>query len=121
MPCPDRSVLEAHRDAGRSKAEVARLMGVDPVTVRNWCIKLGVELPKGKHGDRPRWPQLHDPEWMRAQIEAGRSWADVDRELGCAKGTTKSAAAVLRRRGHDIPVRPAGFEPGGTGRLRSEP
>lgn len=93
-------------------------MGVDKTTVRDWCIKLGVELPRGKHGVT-KWPQLSDPDWMRSQIEAGRSWADVDRELGCASGTTKSAAAVLRRRGHDIPIRPAGFAAGGSARRSS--
>lgn len=115
MAAPDRSVLKARRDAGRSKAEVARLMGVDRVTVRNWCLKLDIALTQGVRS-RPKWPQLQDPGWMLAQVEAGRSWADVDRELGCAEGTTKSAAAVLRRRGYDIPRRPSGFEAGGTGR-----
>ncbi len=105
---PDPSVFERYRDEGRNASEVGRLLGVDKNTARKWAADAGVELPHGRAGGVTKWPELSDPDWLLEQLANGLTYADIDRALGCAPGTTKSAAAVLRRRGHSIPIRPSG-------------
>ena len=111
-PRPDPAAFKQYAEEARTAPEVGRLLGVDKNTARKWALDAGVDLPHGRAGGVTKWPELSDPDWLLAQIEAGRTYADIDRQLGCAPGTTKSAAAVLRRNGHPIPIRtPGGWHP----------
>jgi hypothetical protein len=52
----------------------------------------------------PRFPQLHDPEWLREQYEVqGRSQPEIAAEVGCSLATVQK---LLRR--HGIASRRAG-------------
>ena len=52
----------------------------------------------------PKWiPRLHDPVWLRAEYERGRTTTDIAAELGCAR---TAAIAALKR--HGIAARAGG-------------
>jgi hypothetical protein len=86
----DRWWLAARRDAGATMAELAVELGTTRTRVAKALRMAG--LPELSRRGRPtKWPQLYDVAWVRAQL-AGRSQADVARDLGCSLWSVHQAA-----------------------------
>jgi AraC-like DNA-binding protein len=126
LGCSQRSVRDAARRAGRvpgprpprrpallddaawlrtelttrSAADVARELGCSSSTVLSAARRHGVASPT--QGHRPRFPELHDPAWLAANINAGTA-ADIADQLACSIAGVKSARrrhrALLRHSG----------------------
>ncbi len=85
-----------------STGEIAERLGCSGMAVVNAMKRLGINCRKpglirpGRHSAR-RIPQLHDPDWLRAEyIDKGRRVDDIAAELTCANYTV---AEYLKRYG----------------------
>jgi DNA-binding CsgD family transcriptional regulator len=72
----------------RSAEDLARQLGCSPSTVRNAANRHGVTYPT--QGNKPRFPELHDPEWLAANIYTGTA-AEIAERLGCSLDSVKTA------------------------------
>jgi transposase-like protein len=114
LGCSQRSVRDAARRAGRvpgpsprrrparlddatwlgtelttrSAADVASELGCDSSTVLRAARCYGVASPT--QGDRLRFPELHDPAWLAANVYAGTA-AEVAAQLGCCIASVTKA------------------------------
>lgn len=74
---------EQHVERGRSVADIAHDVDVGPGGVRRRLESYGI-----LHTERPTYPELRDPEWLREQyVDNFRTCADIADELGCHLGT----------------------------------
>jgi DNA-directed RNA polymerase specialized sigma24 family protein len=118
LGCPEGTVRDAARRAGRtpgprprrrpailddaewlraalvdrSAADVARELGCSSTTVLRAARGHGVASPM--QGHRPRFPELHDPAWLAANINVGTA-ADLAGVLGCSVASVKAARRRL--------------------------
>ncbi|WP_067891156.1 HNH endonuclease signature motif containing protein [Nocardia vaccinii] len=119
--------LRSHYEAG-SVRSIARELGCSAPTVQYWMRRHGIEnrgdewLPKvcdecreeyrpdgpsqkrcracRERDHRLTYPQLADPDWLRAKYESGLSSIEIAEEIGCSP-----SAVQLRMRQHGIKAR----------------
>lgn len=90
----DRAWLhERYVEQGMTQADIAAQLGCSRSAVALAMDRLGVPARPTKV---PEHPELSDPQWLAAQVSAGRSPSEIADDLGCHR---TSVAAALRARG----------------------
>lgn len=79
---------------GRSK-DLADELGVNIHVIARARARFGIDAP-----DRRRHGRLYDADWMRRQVEAGRSHREIAAELGCSRTAVTKAVGRLGRAAH---------------------
>lgn len=79
----------------RTAKDVAAELGCAPMVVSRALRRFGI--PTGR---RPpyRIEKLHDLEWLRKQIAAGRTHRDIAEDVGCSRSTVSMALHRVRLR-----------------------
>lgn len=90
----DRAWLEAryHGD-GWSQQRIADAVGCSRTAVTQAMKRLAIAA---RSPQQPRYRQLHDVDWLRGRLDAGRSPAEIAADVGCDR---TSVTAALRRHG----------------------
>ena len=86
----DRPWLAARRDAGATMAEMADELGTTRTRVAE-ALRVAGLPPLSRKGASRMWPELYDVAWVKAEL-AGKSRAQVARQLGCSPWSVQQAA-----------------------------
>lgn len=78
-------------DRGRTQQDLADELGVNVHVIARARERFGITAL-----DRQRFVRLRDSEWLRRQLEAGRSHREIAGELGCSKTAVTKAVRRLR-------------------------
>lgn len=62
---------------GMGTTQIGRLVGKHPKRVYEWLIGYGIEPREKYHGYIPKPKPFHDSDWLRAEYEGGKTFADI--------------------------------------------